>query len=78
MPFKEHDIVEVVNLIDIIRQIDGTEKVMRQPRIGDVGAIVNILKDAENDSMYIVESVDNNGMTIWLSDFHQSELKIKS
>jgi hypothetical protein len=39
---KEFDTVKVVRLLDSERKYDGSEDVMRPPRIGDTGVIVHI------------------------------------
>jgi len=77
MKFKEYDVVKVVSLLTESRRIDGTDSIMRQPKIGDVGTIVNVLDDAGYESKYIVESVNQDGMTVWLADFKHSELELK-
>jgi hypothetical protein len=78
MKFKEYDVVKVVSLLTDSRRIDGTESIMRQPQVGDVGTIVYVLDDSGDESKYIVESVDQDGMTVWLADFKHSELELQA
>jgi hypothetical protein len=70
--FRELDVVCVCRLLAPSRTIDGTLDVRRQPRVGDIGAIVHALSEDE----FIVECVDADGLTVWLADFASSELEI--
>lgn len=70
--FKELDVVIVRDLLRPTRQIDGTEGVMRQPRLGDQGAVVHVLSPQE----YAVECVDAAGMTVWLGHFGVNEIAL--
>ena len=45
--------------------------VLRQPRVGDVGAIVDLL----GPSRFIVECINEDGDTVWLADFEAEELE---
>jgi Domain of unknown function (DUF4926) len=74
MRFHELDVVRLCRLLAATRHVTGTEGVVRQPRVGDVGAIVHVL--AEN--AFIVECVDSDGRTTWLADFVAEELEIVS
>ncbi len=68
--YRELDVVLVRTLLVPTRNVTGTDRVVRQPRVGDQGAIVHIL-GAEH---CIVECVDSSGLTSWLADFHVDEL----
>jgi hypothetical protein len=68
--YHEHDVVVVRLLLQSTRYVTGTTGVVRQPRIGDAGAVVHILDDAH----CTVECVDSSGRTCWLADFHVDEL----
>ena len=70
--FQEFDVVIVRALLTPARRVDGTEGVVRQPIVGDVGTIVHV----HTPSDYIVESVDDRGYTIWLADFSINELAL--
>jgi len=71
---KELDQVRVVRLAASDRLVDGTERVRRQPRVGDIGVVVSLLGGASDPPRYYVECVDNDGLTVWLTDFDESEL----
>ena len=70
----EYDIVEVVTLIRPFREFGGTDVVKRAPEVGDKGTIVFVY----DDDNYAVESVCDDGMTIWLAEFCSNELRIAS
>ena len=72
MPYiSSYDVVRVARLNEPNRHFDGTEGVCRPPQIGDTGAIVY---DDGSDS-FQVESVNAEGLTVWLAEFHLSELE---
>jgi len=72
--FEELDQVEVVRLHYSIREVDGTERVCRQPRIGDRGTVVSLLQRGSGTPSYYVECVDEAGLTVWLAEFDGDEL----
>ena len=72
--FHEYDVVRVTQLLQPDRYYDGTQGVKRSPRVGDIGAIVHM--PPGSNSWCIVESVDNDGLTIWLADFVADELEL--
>jgi hypothetical protein len=72
---KELDSVRVVRLLQAERPYDGTESVMRPPRVGDTGAIVHVYAGDGGAAGYIVESVDEDGYTVWLADFLPEEVE---
>lgn len=74
MMFKEYDPVKITSLREPDRHFDGTQAVARAPRVGDTGLVVAISGKGD-DRTYVVESVDLDGMTIWLADFHADELE---
>ena len=76
--FSEYDVVRVVKLLEAERSITGSEGSTRQPIVGDVGAIVFVhdISDISKTPVYIVECVDDAGMTVWLADFQEDELEI--
>ncbi len=75
--FHEFEVVKVINLLDAHRAYDGSEQVMRPPRVGDIGAVVFIHSD-ENQALSCctVECVDEEGYTVWLADFLPEELEL--
>jgi hypothetical protein len=50
----------------------------RQPEVGDVGIIVEILRNPNGDVAYLVESVNPDGSAEWLEEFAESELTTDS
>lgn len=54
---------------------DGWRLNQRPPHVGDVGTIVEVLHAEGLPDCYVVESADENGMTIWLADFTADELE---
>ncbi len=73
---REYDVVRVVRLVKPDRTYNGTERVMRAPRIGDVATICHENKPDDPSASVVVEMVDNDGMTIWLADFGRDELEL--
>jgi len=73
---KDFDTVRVVRLLDSERKYDGSQGVMRPPRIGDTGAIVHIYSVDDKATGYIVEKVAPNGYTTWLADFLPDEIEL--
>jgi hypothetical protein len=71
---KEYTQVKVVKLLRSPEHYDGWGFNTRLPRIGDVGTIVDILTAPNYPNKYTVESVQNDGVTVWLSDFQAEEL----
>lgn len=71
---RELDVVRIVRLRVVSREFTGTASVMRAPRVGDIGTICHAhAPDAE--APVVVEMVDQDGLTVWLADFHRDELE---
>jgi hypothetical protein len=71
---REFDVVRIVRLRDASRTFTGTESVLRAPRVGDIGTICHeYASDAA--APVIVEMVNEDGLTVWLADFHRDELE---
>lgn len=68
--YRELDVVVVRTLFEPTRNVTGTDRVVRQPRVGDQGAIVRIL----GSEHCTVECVDSSGLTSWLANFQFDEL----
>jgi hypothetical protein len=68
--FNLYDIVVVTALNVPTRAVTGTASPMRQPRVGDEGTVVHVLGPQD----VIVESVDDQGLTVCLADFRTDEL----
>jgi hypothetical protein len=74
MLFRELDVVRVTRLLTATRHVDGSRGVVRQPCIGDVGAIVHVL----GEKTFAVECVDAAGLTVWVGDFEAEEIELVS
>ena len=72
---REYDTVRVRCLKLPNRPYDGTESVKRAPEIGDIAAIVHEYLAGDPAAPVAVEMVDQDGMTVWLADFHRDELE---
>ncbi|MBN1316473.1 MAG: hypothetical protein JXA42_13440 [Anaerolineales bacterium] len=78
MRFQEYDVVCVTRLLTPSRRIDGTDGVMRQPQVGDVGTVVAVWHNAGTGPIYMVECVNEEGLTTWLCDFDIEELELQT
>lgn len=67
--------VKIVQLNAATKEITGTEGITRQPKVGDIGAIVERLAGSGEPS-YEVECVSDGGQTIWLGTFLHIELEL--
>lgn len=72
---RELDTVRIAKLNEGSRPVIGSGVHQRQPKLGDVGAVVAIMGDGES---YTVECVSEGGMTDWLCDFDRDELEMIS
>ena len=72
MPFAPLDIVRVVQLAVETRDVDGSAAEPPQPRRGDVGTII----DALGDDLYLVEHATDDGLPVWVAEFHADELEL--
>jgi hypothetical protein len=77
-PIQELDVVRVVRLLAPSRPFEGTKRASRAPRVGDTGAVVHVYEKHDDSHLFAVESVDNEGHTIWLADFALEELHVES
>lgn len=69
---RELDVVRITSLGSVERAVDGSPGVVRQPVVGDLGTIVHLIRPTR----FIVECVDNQGMTVWISDFDLDEVQV--
>jgi hypothetical protein len=69
--FSTYDIVKIVRLNKPNRHYDGTNGVSRPPRVGDTGTIVY----GDDSDAFQVECVNEDGLTVWLAEFHSSEIE---
>jgi hypothetical protein len=70
LPFHRADIVRIARLAEDERDVDGTLDPPRQPRIGEIGTIV----DQVGDDIYLVERCTDDGRTLWIAEFLAAEL----
>ena len=73
MTFLFPDSVRIVRLLAPSRPFDGTRSAARAPRVGDTGTVVDVLP---NEAGFQVESVDDQGATVWLATFVTTELEL--
>ncbi len=76
MEFTQYEVVQVSKLLKAPDAYEGWSRNRRPPQIGDIGTIVEVLKAEGIRDCYVVESVDQDGFTIWLCDFDKSELAV--
>ena len=76
MHLEERDVVRVVRLRAAERPYDGTEGVLRAPRLGDEGTVVLAAAKGDASATVMVECCDADGGTIWLADFAADELEL--
>lgn len=69
--FELLSVVRVRRLLRAADDYDGWGRNLRQPRPGDVGTIVDILLGVR----YVVEFVNDGGVTEWLSELSAEELE---
>jgi hypothetical protein len=74
---ETYDLIEVVSDIPEGRSLGGSGGVAREPQRGDVGAVLEILEGGgDGEKGYIAECVDGDGLTIWVSDFYENEIRL--
>jgi hypothetical protein len=71
-PFYPADIVRVVRLEAEEREVDGSADPPPQPRVGEMGTIV----EEVDDGIYLVERCTDDGRTLWIAEFLAGELEL--
>ena len=73
---REYELVRVVRLRDPAA-CDGWKVNKRPPKVGDVGALIDILRARGLPDRYVVEcpSASGDGSAEWLGDFAEDELE---
>jgi hypothetical protein len=72
---KQYDVVRVLSVLRV--QVEDAPRIgTRSPRIGDTGTIVEILRAADSSDSYMVEAVEKDGTTLWLTDFPAEALEV--
>ncbi|HJU65921.1 MAG TPA: hypothetical protein VJ596_09600 [Gemmatimonadaceae bacterium] len=72
MSFELHDTVRIVKLLEPERAVDGSAPAPPQPRVGEVGAVVECI----GRDLYLVENVTADGFTKWMAEFMGAELEL--
>src|SRR4029079_18326308 len=72
MTFQRLDSVRVTRLVVATRAVGGFSAEPPQPRVGESGTVVELL----GDDLYLVERATDDGRTLWLAEFHASELEL--
>lgn len=70
--FELSDVVRIHTLVVPTREVDGPAADPPQPRLGDAGTIVASL----GDDLYLVEHATDDGRSVWMAEFHASELAL--
>ncbi len=75
--FRQYQLVRVVALRVSAESHDGWGVNRRAPRVGDVGALVEVISATGVADRYVVEcvSASGDGTTEWLGDFAEDELE---
>jgi hypothetical protein len=68
--FALSDVVRVQHLSVPTREVDGPAAAPPQPRVGEVCTVVASL----GDDMYLIEHETADGRSVWMAEFHASEL----
>ncbi|MEM1439871.1 MAG: hypothetical protein AAF545_14110 [Pseudomonadota bacterium] len=63
-------------LNDPDRRVDGTEGVVRAPKVGDTATVCHEYDPEDDQASVAVEKVDSDGYTVWLADFSRDELQL--
>jgi len=72
MNFEPRDSVRVARLLYPSRDVDGSSSEPPQPRVGQTATVVDTL----GDGLYLVERATDDGLTLWLAEFHEVELEL--
>ncbi|MCC7249822.1 MAG: hypothetical protein IT473_14460 [Lysobacter sp.] len=78
---REYDVVRVRSFEGM--HLDGCGLGSRSPAIGDMGAVVAILNEAEGDDLssrdaYLIECVLADGATAWMAAFPGASIELMS
>lgn len=70
--FEIFDVVRIERLLEPGRDVDGRVEAPSQPRIGEIGTVVESL----GDDVYLVERATDDGLTVWVAEFLDTELSL--
>lgn len=71
-PFYRADRVRIVRLEAGERDVDGSTDPPPQPRVGEMGVVV----EEVDDGIYLVERCTDDGRTLWIAEFLAGELEL--
>ena len=72
---QQYGLVRIWQLLRPPDEYDNWQVNQRPPQIGDEGTLLEILHARGLPDLYVVESVGENGRTVWLADFAAEELE---
>jgi hypothetical protein len=72
---KQYALVRIRRLWRASGAYDGWKINKRPPEVGDVGTILDVLREPLCPDRYVVECSGPNGIDIWLGDFSANELE---
>lgn len=75
MGLRLYQMVRVRRLLRAPGDYDERRMNRRPPRVGDSGAIVEIVRGPEGRARYVVEAGGPGGVPEWLADFAAEELE---
>jgi hypothetical protein len=75
MSLRPYGMVRVRRLLRAPADYDGWRVNQRPPRVGDHGAIVEVLHAPGHPDRYVVEVGGPGGVPVWLADFAAEELE---
>ena len=70
--FEPRDSVRVARLLHPTRDVDGRSAKPPQPRVGEIATVV----DTVGEGIYLVERLTDDGLVVWLAEFHGAELEL--
>lgn len=72
---QQYGLVRIRQLFLPPAEYDGWRVNQRPPQIWDIGTLLDILHAHGLPDRFVVESSDENGVTVWLGDFAAEELE---
>ena len=74
-PLSLYSQVRLKRLLRNPQEYDGWKLNKRNPEVGDIGNLIDILHAKELPDHYIVEKTESDGSTTWLGEFVAEELE---
>ena len=72
MSFEPFDTVLVARLLHATRDVDGASADPPQPHVGQAAIVI----DALGDDLFLIEHLTADGRSVWIAEFHKSELEL--